>query len=69
MKRSRYPAGWNEKRVKRVLEHYENQTEEEAVAEDEAAFEGSHETIMRVPRALVPTVRQLIAKRRKSSAA
>jgi len=52
-----------------VLEHYERQTEEEAVAEDEAAFEGSPQTVMKVPRALVPTVRRLIAKQRKSSAA
>jgi hypothetical protein len=31
--------GWDEERVKKVLAHYENQTEEEAVAEDEAAYE------------------------------
>jgi len=37
MKRNRFPAGWNEARVRRVLEHYEGQTEDEAVAEDEAA--------------------------------
>ena len=34
-----FPAGWDEERVRRVLAHYENQTEEEAVAEDEAAYE------------------------------
>jgi len=34
-----FPPGWDEDRVKRVLAHYEEQTEEEAVAEDEAAFE------------------------------
>ncbi len=37
MKKSKYPKGWDEKRVKRVLAHYEKQTEEEAVAEDEVA--------------------------------
>jgi hypothetical protein len=36
-------------RVRRVLEHYERQTEEEAVAEDEAAFEESSQTVMEVP--------------------
>lgn len=39
MKHSRFPKGWDEERVKRVLDHYEDQTEEEAVAEDEAAWE------------------------------
>lgn len=32
-----YPQGWDEARVKRVLDHYEAQSEEEAVAEDEGA--------------------------------
>ena len=36
---SNYPPGWNEARVRRVLAHYEEQTEDEAVAEDNAAFE------------------------------
>ena len=38
-KTSNFPPGWDESRVQRVLEHYERQSEEEAVAEDEAAFE------------------------------
>lgn len=37
-KQSNYPPGWDEARVGQVLSHYEDQTEEEAVAEDEAAF-------------------------------
>jgi hypothetical protein len=36
-KRNRFPPGWDEQRIRAVLEHYETQTEEEAVAEDEAA--------------------------------
>jgi hypothetical protein len=39
MKQSKFPPGWDEERVRRVLAHYEEQTEEEAVAEDEVAFE------------------------------
>ena len=69
MKTGKFPKGWDEKRVRRVLKHYETQTEAEAVAEDEAAFEGAEDTIMKVPSALVPAVRQLIAKRGKQSAA
>jgi hypothetical protein len=32
-----------------VLAHYENQTEDEAVAEDEAAYEAEGQTVMIVP--------------------
>lgn len=41
MKQAKYPAGWNEDRVKRVLAHYEQQSDDEAVAEDEAAYEST----------------------------
>ncbi|MDT4969200.1 MAG: hypothetical protein QOJ64_3937 [Acidobacteriota bacterium] len=57
-----FPPGWNEERVRKVLAHYEQQTEAEAVAEDEAAFEDSTQTVMEVPHALVPAIRELIAK-------
>ena len=40
------------------------QTEAEAVAEDEAAFENQTQTAMEVPVELVPVVRELIAKHR-----
>jgi type II secretory pathway component PulC len=66
-KRKKFPDGWDESRVKRVLEHYEGQSEEQAVAEDEAASEQRDQTLMEVPNELVPTVRELIAKRRKVS--
>ena len=62
-KKSNYPPGWDEFRVKRVLEHYECQSEEEAVAEDEAAYEDSNQTFMEIPNELVPKVRELIAKK------
>ena len=62
MKRSKFPPGWDAERVKRVLGHYEAQSEEEAVAEDEAAFEALGQTVMEVPTELVPTIRHLIAK-------
>ncbi len=63
MKQSRFPEGWDEERVRRTLEHYENLTEEEAVAEDEASFEDRTQTVMELPVDLVPAVRELIAKR------
>lgn len=63
MKKNRFPKGWDEERVRRVLEHYEAQTDEEAVAEDEAAYDETTLTTMRVPVELVPAVRQLIAEK------
>ena len=66
MKQSKFPPGWNEERVKKVLAHYESQSEDEAVAEDEAAYETPGQTIMEVPTDLVPAVRELIAKRKSA---
>jgi hypothetical protein len=65
MKQSKFPPGWDEQKVRQVLKHYEQQTEKEAVAEDEAAYEDSTQTIMEVPRELVPAVRELIAKHKR----
>jgi hypothetical protein len=65
MTESEFPPGWDESRVRKVLAHYEEQTEDEAVAEDEAAFEDSGQTFMEIPNELVPEVRELIAKRAK----
>jgi hypothetical protein len=61
-KPGKFPPGWDEDRVQRVIEHYESQPEAEAVAEDEAAFESPVETVMSVPTELVPEVRELIAR-------
>jgi hypothetical protein len=63
-KKSTYPPGWDEQRVQRVLTHYEGQSEDEAVAEDEAAFADEPHTVIEVPTDLVPTIRQLIVKHR-----
>ncbi len=62
MRQNRFPSGWDEYRVWKVLAHYEEQTEDEAVAEDEAVFEDSTQTVMEVPHELVPAVRELIAR-------
>ena len=63
IKQNRFPKGCDEDRVKRVLDHYENKTEEEAVAEDEAAWEDISHTFIEVPNELVPAVRELVAKK------
>ena len=65
MTNRRFPLGWDEELVKKVITHYEELTEDEAVAEDEAAFENPDHTLMEVPNKLVPAVRELIAKRQE----
>ena len=50
-----------------MLAHYESQTEEEAVAEDEAVYENGEQTLMGVPSELVSEVREMIAKHESAS--
>ena len=49
-----------------MLAHYEAQTDDEAVAEDEFAYEAKGQTVMIVPTDLVPAIRQLIAARARA---
>ncbi|MBO1224872.1 MAG: hypothetical protein JYX80_10645 [Candidatus Scalindua sediminis] len=65
MKKNKFPKGWDEERVRKVLAHYEEQTEEEVVAEDEAAYEDENQTFIEIPNELLPEVRELIAHRRR----
>ena len=63
-KRQKFPRDWDEARVRRVIEHYENQTEDEELAEYEAAMRIEGQTVMLIPTELVPEIRRLIASRR-----
>lgn len=65
-KQNRFPPGWDEARVRRVLAHYEGQSDTAAVADDEAAYRSTTTTVMKIPVKLVPAVRALLAKRRAS---
>jgi hypothetical protein len=65
-KKTNFPPGWDESRVRQVLEHYESQSEEEGVAEDEAVYEDKNQTFMEIPNELVPEVRELIAKKSRT---
>ncbi len=64
MSKTEFPEGWDEDKVRRVLAHYDEQSEDDALAEDEAGIQPS-ETVMEVPHQLVPAVRELIAKNRR----
>ncbi len=56
MKQNEFPPGWDEKRVQSVIDYYENQTEDEAVAEDEAASQNEFSMLMEVLMELGPDV-------------
>jgi hypothetical protein len=64
MKQNKFPTGWNDEKVQRVLAHYEGQNEDDALAEDEAGIERSA-TVVNVPHDLLPKVRELIAKHQR----
>ena len=62
MNEQRFPAGWDEQRVKQLLAELDSRTEEEWVAADEAAAtDGPNQTVITVPTALLPEIRRLIA--------
>jgi hypothetical protein len=63
MSQQTFPPGRDEKRVREVLAHYENQSEDEQFAEIEAAREAEDITRMAVPTHLASEVRALIARR------
>lgn len=62
MGKNEFPPGWDEKRVKSVIAHYASQTDDEAIAEDEANMGADNDTLMTVPRAIVPQIREMIAQ-------
>ncbi|TWT46005.1 hypothetical protein RAS1_24430 [Phycisphaerae bacterium RAS1] len=66
MSTQNFPPGWDEKRVRELLAHYENQTEDEEFAEIEAALQAEDVTVMAVPTDLEPEVRALLARRRSA---
>jgi hypothetical protein len=62
MSETKFPADWDEQKVRRVLGYCETQTEEDALVEDESGVHAS-DTVMNILHELVPKVRELIAKR------
>ncbi len=57
-----YPAGWDEARVKKLTDHTENMSDEEWLAEDEAARVAEGQTTATILTDLVSHVQQMIAR-------
>lgn len=67
MNEQRFPEGWDEQRVQKLLPELDSRTEEEWVAADEAAAtEGREQSVVTVPTSLLPEIRQLLAKQRSA---
>ena len=66
MSTQKFPPGWDEARVREVIAHYENQSEDEQFAEIEDAREREGITMIAVPTELVSEVRALIARKQSA---
>jgi hypothetical protein len=67
MKGQNFPAGWDEQRVKRLIEELDSRTDEEWIAADEAAArEGEGQAVITVPTALLPEIRRLLASHKSA---
>jgi hypothetical protein len=61
--KQKLPKGWDEKKVRKLIRHYDGQPEAAAVAEDEAAYLSTRVTMMAVPVELVLRVLKMIGTR------
>jgi hypothetical protein len=62
MKKQKFPKGWNEERVKCLIAELDARTDEEWIAEDEAAAgDAGDQAVIVVPRAVLPEIRRLLA--------
>jgi hypothetical protein len=62
MNKQRFPTGWDEQRVKRLLAELDARTDEEWIAADEAAAaDEGDQAVITVPASLLPEIRRLLA--------
>ena len=59
---NRYPKGLNRRKVQALIDYYDNQSDDEAIAEAEAAYRKRKTALVEVPVKLLPAVRELIAR-------
>lgn len=63
-RKQKYPAGWDEERVRKLAHHYDRQSEDEQAAEHKAVLRARGQTVMVVPTELVPQIIKIISKKR-----
>ena len=65
--KQQFPPGWNERRVRAVIRHYEELTDQELGREIENAPQVRDETLISIPTPLGPVVRKLIVRHQRSA--
>ena len=65
-KKQKLPRGWTEAKMRDLIAHYDNQSEDEEYEEIEAAHKSGNITMMAIPNELVPKVHALLARKRSA---
>ena len=60
---NKYPKGWDRKRVQELADYYDTQTDADAIAEMEAAFDSEACAMIQVPIKLLPAIRKVLSKK------
>ena len=67
MNKQRFPKGWDEQRVQRLIAELDARTDEEWIAADEAAAADSgDQAVITVPAALLPEIKRLLASHKSA---
>ncbi|HEX4125929.1 MAG TPA: hypothetical protein VHY37_14475 [Tepidisphaeraceae bacterium] len=61
--KGRLPKGWDGRRVAALADYYDRQSDDDAIAEAQAAYNSAKTAMIQVPIDLVPKVEKLIRKR------
>jgi hypothetical protein len=64
---NKYPPGWNYQKAKRIARYYDEQNDDEIVAEIEAAYQSPDSVMIQIPRKLLPAVRKLIERQKMTA--
>ncbi len=65
MKKQRMPPGWTQKQIRELALYHDEMSEDELVAEIEAAGKTKNVTVVPVPTELVPQVLELIKRQKR----
>ncbi|HEY2828244.1 MAG TPA: hypothetical protein VGJ04_11655 [Pirellulales bacterium] len=62
MKDQKFPAGWDETRVKQLLAELDSRSDDDWIVADEAAANANNDqSVVTVPTSLLPEIRRLLA--------
>ncbi|MBI3409331.1 MAG: hypothetical protein HY040_13385 [Planctomycetes bacterium] len=62
MNEQKFPKGWDQERVRKLIAELDARSDEEWVAADEAAAaDGGDQAVVTVPASLLPEIRRLLA--------